>query len=338
MTARKSMHLGMQPTIEVVNGEMTWSNHWDHFLARIGVNRMGHRVKPGLYALGKPSPDSPVFVTANYTLSFDELRSYLRGMSCYIMVVDTLGVNVWCAAGKGTFGTDEVVRRIGATMLAKVVKHRRLILPQLSASGVSAFDVKKRSSFTVEFGPVRAQDIPAFMETGKATTEMRRVRFDLKDRLVVIPVEIRQALLPMIVAAVALYFLCGILSVMAVLVAVLAGTALFPILLPWIPTKDFSTKGFILGILIAIPFALIFFAGNQSSALWMKTAFALGFSLLMAPVTSYFALNFTGSTPFTSRSGVRREIFRYIPFLAIVLVVGVILYVMPFLMEYVGAS
>jgi hypothetical protein len=324
--------------MEVVNSEIAWANHWDHFLARIGINRGGHIVKPGLYALGNPSPESAVFVTTNYTLSFDALRSSLKGMDCYIMVLDTKGVNVWCAAGKGTFGTCEVIRRIETTMLEKVVRHRKLILPQLSSSGVSAFDVKKRSGFNVEFGPLRARDIPAFMKNGRATLEMRTVRFDLKDRLILIPVEIQQVLLPMIAAAVMVYFLGGYLNTIAVLTAVLAGTALFPMLLPWIPTKDFTTKGFILGILVAIPFVLVVFWGSQFSVFWMKLVSASTYAMLMAPVTSYLALNFTGSTPFTSRSGVRREIFRYIPFLVIVLVIGITLNVVLFLTRYTGAS
>src|SRR5512138_2272692 len=99
----------------------------DHFLARWAVNRNGHRVSPGLYKLGNPSPDSPVFVTANYTLSFDALRSALNGIDSYILVLDTKGVNVWCAAGKGTFGTDELVRRIEAARLNGVVRHRTVI-------------------------------------------------------------------------------------------------------------------------------------------------------------------------------------------------------------------
>ena len=60
---------------------ITRANRWDHFLARWGVDRSGHRAEPGLYALGNPTKDSPVFVTANYTLSFDALRSALAGMS-----------------------------------------------------------------------------------------------------------------------------------------------------------------------------------------------------------------------------------------------------------------
>src|SRR5512137_2604888 len=110
-----------QLTIASITSQMTAADHWDHFLARWSVNRNGHRVEPGLYSLGTPTPDSPVFVTANYTLSFDALRSILGGLDSYILVLDTHGINVWCAAGKGTFGTDELVQRIEATHLADVV-------------------------------------------------------------------------------------------------------------------------------------------------------------------------------------------------------------------------
>ncbi len=41
---------------------------------RIGLRRMGYPVEPGLYAVGTPTADSPVFVSANYKLSFDYLR------------------------------------------------------------------------------------------------------------------------------------------------------------------------------------------------------------------------------------------------------------------------
>ncbi len=90
-------------TLMTANTEMTSANHWDHFLARMGIRRGEHRVSPGLYKVGSPTADSSVFVTANYSLSFDALRTVLRGMDAYILVLDTRGVNVWCAAGKKTF-------------------------------------------------------------------------------------------------------------------------------------------------------------------------------------------------------------------------------------------
>jgi len=133
-------------------------NRRDHIMARLGYHRFSHLVEPGLYSLGSPSPVSPVFVTANYTLSFDALRTSIKGIDAYILVLDTKGINVWCAAGKGTFGTAEVIGRVQEAELAQVVSHRRLILPQLGAPGVSAHEVQKQTGFRVDYGPVRAAE------------------------------------------------------------------------------------------------------------------------------------------------------------------------------------
>jgi hypothetical protein len=299
----------MQLRIPSVTSRIAASDGWDHFLARWGVNRGGHRVEPGLYALGAPTPDSPVFVTANYTLSFDALRSALAGIDAYIMELDTHGINVWCAAGKGTFGTDELVRRIEATQLHQVVRHRTLILPQLGAPGVAAHEVKKRSGFKVEYGPVRAADLPDYLKTHQATPEMRRVSFGLRDRLVLIPVELVHVLIPLLVVGLLMRFPGAV-------VAILAGVVLFPILLPWIPTHDFSTKGLILGEAVQLPFVAAALLSQPAPVWWVQVGQMLVYLLALPAVTAYLALNFTGSTPFTSRTGVRREIFAYIPVMA----------------------
>jgi hypothetical protein len=287
------------------------SDRWDHFLARWGVRRAGHRVEPGLYALGRPTPESPVFVTANYTLSFDALRSALNGIDGYILVLDTEGVNVWCAAGRGTFGTDELARRIQVTELSEVVSHRELILPQLGAPGVSAHEVRKRTGFSVQYGPVRASDLPAYLETRRATPEMRRVAFGILDRVVLIPVELVHVFLPTLVAAAVLYFAAGGLVAVGMAAAVMAGVGLFPILLPWIPTREFSTKGFVLGAATGAPFSWAIVLAKQADPPWMALLWGGAYLLMAMPTTAFLALNFTGSTPFTSRTGVRREIQRY---------------------------
>ena len=325
------------PGILPTSSRLTAADQWDHFLARVGFRRSEHRVEPGLYALNVPTPESPVFVTANYTLSFDALRAALAGMDAYILVLDTKGINVWCAAGKGTFGTDEIVQRVHATGLNEVVHHRRLILPQLGAPGVAAHEVKKRSGFLVEYGPVRAKDLPEYLESHQATSEMRRVRFTLRDRLVLTPVELNGALLPTVAVAVALYFVGGLAASLAVLTTVLAGTVLFPLLLPWIPTPNFSTKGFLLGGLAALPFALFAFLRHPDLAWWQRTMEALPFLLVMPAVTAFLALNFTGATTFTSRSGVRQEIYAYIPAMAWTIGSGILLGIVSIFTHRLGA-
>jgi hypothetical protein len=323
-------------SVRKASSTITLANRRDHFLARWGIKRNQHLVEPGLYALGNPTKDSPIFVTANYTLSFDALRSALRGIDGYILVLDTKGINVWCAAGKGTFGTDELVNRIELTGLHNVINHRMLILPQLGATGVVAHEVKRRSGFTVEYGPVRAMDLPEYLKTRRATPEMRRVRFNLVNRLVLIPVELVHVLLPMVIAASLLFFVGGLFASAATIAAILAGVVLFPILLPWLPTSDFSVKGFILGGLMAFPFALRILLGNADPVWWSRAVWALIFLLAMPPVTAYLALNFTGSTPFTSRSGVRREIFAYIPVMALTFGAGIILAIVAIFIRGMG--
>jgi hypothetical protein len=312
-------------TLHATTGRLTFRNRWDHFLARWAIRRYKHRVEPGLYALGDPNPESPVFVTANYTLSFDALRSSLDGMSAFILVLDTKAINVWCAAGKSTFGTDELVTRIAEIGLAKVVRHRTLILPQLGAPGVAAHEVKKRSGFTVEYGPIRVEDLPEYLKTHKATDEMRRKTFPLRERIVLIPVELVYGLLPLLAVI--------ILRLWGAAAAILAGTVLFPILLPLLPSHNFSVKGFVLGGAIALPFALSAFLRHPESALWIRTLSAIAFMLVLPPITAYLALNFTGSTPYTSRTGVRREIFSYIPKMAWLFGSGLVLTAALFIFE-----
>ncbi len=153
---------------------------------------------------------------------------------------------------------------------------------------------------------------------------MRRVEFPLKDRLVLTPVEFVHTALPMFIVAALLWFLAGPVAALAAVSAVLAGTVLFPVLLPYIPTRDFSIKGLILGLVIAIPFAFSF-GTNPMLPGWANAAGAVTALLIIPAVIAYSALNFTGCTTFTSRTGVKKEIFRYVPVMVFMAGAGVIL-------------
>jgi hypothetical protein len=213
--------------------------------ARWGAGRMNYMIAPGLYAAGTPDQSSPVFASANYKMSFDHLRRALDKMNAWILVLDTKGINVWCAAGKGTFGTADLVRQLARCRLAEIVSHRSIIVPQLGAPGIAAHEVKRHSGFRVIYGPVRAQDIPAFISSGnKATRDMRTVRFDTRDRLVLTPIELYNMKTPLMWLAVVLLLLqlIGLLQVtwaevIPILGAILAGAVVAPVLLPIIPGR-----------------------------------------------------------------------------------------------------
>ena len=293
----------------------TWSraDRVGAWKVRWNLRRMAYSVLPGLYAVGSPSADSPVFVTANYKLSFDHLRRALAGLDGWILVLDTCGINVWCAAGKGTFGTDELVARLAAVRLPEVVRHRRLILPQLGAVGVAAHDVRQQSGFDVAYGPVRAADIPAYLAAGhRATPEMRRVRFDFADRLAVAPVEFILGL-PLLAGLALLVALTGGLgggawavhdvltrglhAAAVVVAAFVCAVVLVPALLPWLPGRAFSVKGALVGLA----------AGWLPDPAGGPFLDVLPWCLMLPAITAFMALNFTGASTYTSLSGVRRE-------------------------------
>lgn len=281
---------------------------------------MGYRVQPGLYALGAPGRGSPVCVTANYKMSFDRLRKALKDRSAWILVLDTRGINVWCAAGKGTFGTDELTERIQSSRLADLLDHRQVIVPQLGAPGVAAHRVHRRTGFKVVFGPVLAEDLGAFLDAGfRASPQMRTRYFPLRERLALIPMELVGAFQWLWVPILALAglggfggtdsfavgaFSNGLFIGAALLTGLLGGAVVTPILLPWIPGRAFSTKGVIVGVLCAVAFLG---ASGRGWASGVSRLESLAAFFLIVASACYLSMNFTGSSTFTSLSGVRRE-------------------------------
>jgi hypothetical protein len=305
--------------IPKVSTDLSRADHWEHFKCRTNSFRNNYTVNPGLYAVGSPDKNSDVLVSANYKFSFDMLRRELTSMNVWILVLDTKGINVWCAAGKGTFGTDELVSRINITRLKDVVSHRRIIVPQLGAPGVSAYQVKAATGFNVLFGPVLAKDIPAYISSGyKATKEMRTVTFEVWDRLVLTPIELHQIrrkfLLFTLITLVyfgltpsgilfAEAFSGGSPFVLLGCAAVFAGGITTPLLLPFIPFRSFALKGWITGIAV-IFLSMLTLSVPDPQSLWLTIFSCLFFPL----VSSYLALQFTGATTFTGMAGVKKEL------------------------------
>lgn len=325
--------------IPVVNTQLSSADKMGAWKARLGIGRMNYRVEPGLYAVGSPTNESPVLVSANYKLSFDHLRSKLGEHDAWIMVLDTKGINVWCAAGEGTFGTEEIVKRISIIHLSDIVSHRNLVLPQLGAPGIRAHEVWRMSGFRVVYGPVRAQDLPLFLDNGmKTTLEMRRIRFTFSDRAVLIPVELVMSL--KYVSGIALFFLLfsglgeggysferiishGAGSSILFMSVWVAGVVFTPLFLPWLPGRAFSSKGGWTGIVCILfigIYSLIFpgmFENKTSMIAWL---------FIIPAVTSFTGMNFTGASTYTSLSGVKREMSIALPVQVLFAIIGIALW------------
>ncbi|WP_368488850.1 mercury methylation corrinoid protein HgcA [Clostridium sp. BJN0013] len=317
-----------QGCIPRISTKLAFTDTLGTWKVRFGINRMNYKINPGLYAVGTPDDTAPVLVTANYKLTFDTLRKELGGLNAWIVVLDTKGINVWCAAGKGTFGTKELVSRISKVRLSQIVSHKTLVLPQLGAPGISAHEVTKKSGFKVVYGPVRAEDIKKFLEAEmKATEEMREVRFNIIDRVVLTPVEFVSTFkIAMLVFGV--MFLInlfavnpfGVIDFYAFIGALLVGCVITPVLLPWIPVRAFAAKGWIMGLIWAVTVNIL----NGWSAIpeygVLKT---VAYLLILPSIASYYAMNFTGSSTYTSFSGVIKEMKIAVPAIAVSIGLGV---------------
>lgn len=319
------------------------------FRVRWGIRRMNYTVRPGLYAVGLPDRQSEILVTANYRMTFDLLRSALDGLNVWVLVLDTKGINVWCAAGKGTFGTDELVARIKDSRLASVTDRSRIILPQLGAPGVAAHRVKELSGFRVVYGPIEARDIAGFLAGNlRASPAMRVKSFPIRERAALIPMELVPSLKYAVLIGAALALLSGLFgrgtftsdalhagftAAISLSLAVVAGAVLVPLLLPWLPGRAFSLKGFWTGtaaaaVLLALSSASGTTLTNLETASWV---------LLIPALSSFLGLNFTGSSTFTSLAGVRREMRIAVPLQAGALILGLAIWILALIFSRGGS-
>lgn len=140
--------------------------------------------KLGLIQIGNPDENSPVYLSGNYTLTVHRLLRVLKGHDCYLLVANSRGSNVWCAAGMNEYTEHDIVDAINVAGLSDKVKHRRLIAPPYAAPGVDTSFVKKETGFRIFWGPTHLDDIPRFIKNGlKRTNDMIQVKFGLQDRV-----------------------------------------------------------------------------------------------------------------------------------------------------------
>ena len=338
MTSRAILNtadlLPLSARIPRVSEQLNLNDKLGALKVRFGIGRDDYKVTPGLYKIGNSDSQSDVLISANYKLSFDMLRKNLGTMNLWILVVDTKGVNVWCAAGKGNFGTENVAQSIKNASLDDIVKHRRIIAPQLAASGIAAHKVKELTGFRIIFGPVLAKDIKPFIESGyKATPEMRKVTFPINERAKLIPVDFMYEKYKLLIILTSFFVLSGLdrtgflfskmfgtslFPLANIICAYLAGIVLTPLFLPWILLRPFALKGAFWGLAVTILLNILF-----------KMSFIESVSLafINLSIASFMAMNFTGSSTFSSLSGVQKEMKWAIPFQIGGLAAGTLLFI-----------
>ncbi len=209
-------------------------------------------IQTGVVRIGNPGPDSPVLVTCNFYTTVRRLIRTLKGVDAWLLVAESKGVNVWCAACGNEFNTRSVVSAIKTSGIEDKVTHRTVILPPLGAAGISAAEVKDQTGWHTRWGPVRAKDIPAYLAAHRKRTEpMKRATYTLGERL-----DTALGSMFPFYFFVALGFLVFAPHLLGYFVGTLVATFLVFIgLCPWIPGKHGWQKVLLLDALLGLALA-----------------------------------------------------------------------------------
>ncbi len=260
--------------------------------------------KTGLMEIGNPGPDSPVFLTGNYHLTVQRVKRALKGMNCFLLVSNSRGINVWCGAAGGHLNNHSVISVLKTSGIEERVNHRKVIAPQLAASGIEPRVIRKKTEWNIVWGPVYARDIPAFvMNQGEKGTEMRIVKFPLGQRIEVA-----------VMWAFPLSLVAGLLSALfwprmnLQLNLLIWGVSflvflLFPLYAKWLLRRKFDFLRilfFFWGIFLTglLAYSLIFHSFESGFWLWWSLA-SLGIIFLLS-------IDLAGNTP-VYKSGLHEE-------------------------------
>jgi demethylmenaquinone methyltransferase/2-methoxy-6-polyprenyl-1,4-benzoquinol methylase len=141
-------------------------------------------VEPGLRIIGTPDRTAPVIVTANFHLTVRRVEKALADQDCYLLVVPTKGINVWCASAGGEMNTHSILATLKTSGIGECVDHRVLVLPQFSAPGIDMKLLKKRTGWIGKWGPAYAYDLPSFLNNGCTKTPQQCLaKFPLSFRM-----------------------------------------------------------------------------------------------------------------------------------------------------------
>ena len=275
-------------------------------------------IEPGIYKSGNPTQESPIIVTANYDYTYIRVMRDLKGIDAWVLAVDSRGINVWCAARGNNFGNDQLIEAVKATGIREISSKKFLIMPQLSAGGVSMPKLYEKSvefPFKIRYGPVWSKDLPEYLETRQKTKKMRLAKFTIKHRMkagvghtsfLERKIFLKFAIIPLVILIALGIFDTTWIPKLLVIGEVLLSVAVINIFIAvFIPittfTRRFVIKGYILGALGAIIQSILTLIIHQS-IIYIVFTFTFYYW-----VGFFSTMSFSGSTMATSPSEIQNE-------------------------------
>lgn len=128
------------------------------------------QVDPKVYPIGEPGPESPVFVTTNFSLTYFIVSGEIEnsGISAHLVVADAEGQSVLTAWAAGKFVGETIAKFIKDIKLEEQVKTRKIVIPGFVAQ-ISGDLEESLPGWEVIVGPQEASDIPSFVKSVNLT-------------------------------------------------------------------------------------------------------------------------------------------------------------------------
>jgi acetyl-CoA decarbonylase/synthase complex subunit gamma len=124
------------------------------------------QVDPKVYPIGEPTPESAVFVTTNFSLTYFIVSGEIEnsGISAHLVVCDTEGQSVLTAWAAGKFVGETIAKFIKTIDLEQQVKTRKIIIPGF-VSQISGDLEENLPGWEVIVGTQEASDIPSLVKS-----------------------------------------------------------------------------------------------------------------------------------------------------------------------------
>ncbi|HYA14885.1 MAG TPA: acetyl-CoA decarbonylase/synthase complex subunit gamma [Syntrophales bacterium] len=131
------------------------------------------QVEPKVYPIGEPRPDSPVFVTTNFSLTFFTVSGEIEnsGTSGWLVIPECEGMSVLTAWAAGKFSGVSIAKFVKEVGLENQVTTREIIIPGYVAQ-ISGELEENLPGWKVLVGPQDAADIESFVKNFLSKSRM----------------------------------------------------------------------------------------------------------------------------------------------------------------------
>lgn len=153
----------------IVLSELKGENVFPLLLERLNIYTDPQRpmtTDQGVYGINNPTPDSPVLVTCNFSLTYFIVSGEIENsrVPTWLCVMDTEGLSVMTAWAAGKFVADTVGPFIKKSGIADKINHKKLVIPGYAA-GILGDLEEELPGWQITVGPREAALIPQLLKS-----------------------------------------------------------------------------------------------------------------------------------------------------------------------------